>query len=399
MGIRYTANFGFAKMLRKLVVVVACVSVLYFGVACTKKTFIDPEPIPGLTLLWYMYGLTYGTDGQEYIEKYVNGQVQIVPSGSFPSESNVVRRLANAAQPTISPTGQTVGLTKVTPGSGTVTQTVYAPDGFTNSILVISVPGLTQTAKIAFPAQVNDVVLSPDQSTLYAAVFPASQGGAGSIAVISTSTNSITRTIPLPAGTYPQWEAISPDGATLYIADNRAEYGGASSNYFLAIDTASGAVKASLTVTPAFNSPLGRPVVAPDGLSIYQADIQGFEVIDATTLQSNYPVSVSINNKSHSVFSPDGSFLFAPGYSSIYVIDAATRRLAETIKLPGGNSSLLGDLAVLDGSTLLATDLTGANGSGAMYQIDAKAGTIVATIQPPAGAPKQSSAMQLVVLP
>lgn len=355
---------------------------------------------PNVTVFWGNYGGTFGTLVTDYVEETRAGEEAF----SQPAEDSAAPHTGRAlsASPgglTASPSGQSAASSILDPATGAVTQTLYIPDFFSGGILVVSAPAVTQIGLILPSNQPDDVVLSPDQSTLYAAITPAAGNGTGSIAVISTAANSITRTIALPVNTYPQFLAVSPDGATLYIADNHGNFAGSGSNYMLAVDLASGTVKARITVSPGFTEgALGRPVVSPDGLSIYQADSAGLEVIDATTLQPNYAIPLLMNNQSHAVFTPDGRFLYAPGYHSISVIDAATSQVAATINLPAGSSSLLGDLAVTpDGTALLAADLTASSGQGALYQIDPETSSIVATIPPPANAPLEPVLMQVVV--
>jgi hypothetical protein len=352
-----------------------------------------PEEVLGISLvLSFFYGATYGTQGEKLTVQTVDG-----------SDVDMVR--GNPVQTSMSPTGQGAATSSGSPGSSpgffparparglltsaatTIVRTVYQPDAFTKSILIIDGNTLLQTGKITPANTPWDVVLSPDHSTLYAALFPPSGSTAGSIAVISTASQTITRTISLP-GAYPQWLAISPDGATLWAADNVGTYTstGVPTNYVLAIDTATGTVKASLNVQAFNEGAIGRPVASPDGLTVYVPTLPGFQTIDTTTLQTTNLVNASVNAQHspppHSVFSPDGRYLYAPSAASVSIVDAGTGKQTGEISLPS-SSAVISDLIMINAATLLAADQV----SGNLYQINLATGLIGTTIPPPAGSP------------
>jgi DNA-binding beta-propeller fold protein YncE len=301
---------------------------------------------------WF-FGLTHGTYGE--VKQYVilNGQETMVPA-------------AAAQPPTINASGQGASTSSASGQSGaelahlvtraattsapaTITRTIYMPDAFTSSILILNGTTLAKMGQITPATLPYDVVASPDGSTLYAALSPPKGSTSGSIAVISTASQTITSTIPLPANSYPQWEAISPDGTMLYVAGNQADYTGNGQNYLRVIDLASGAVKASLGSAPVFNSAIARPIVSPDGLSIYQPTVSGLWVY------------------------------------------AATGKVAGSIALPG-TSPDLADLAISqDGSVLVAAD----GDSGNLYQINTATNSIVATFPPPSGETANTGTLQL----
>jgi YVTN family beta-propeller protein len=353
-----------------------------------------------LTVAFY-FGLTYGT----IVDEYPNGNKftgpVLKPAGSAPPPG----------QPTISPTGQGASTSSSSTGSSgssnarelrplagaaaTIVRTLYMPDGFTKSILVIDGNTTLQTGKITPAGEPGDVVLSPDNSTLYAAVFPPQGSTTGSIAVISTASQTITRTISLP-GAYPQWLAISPDGATLWVTNSVATYSSAGgTNSVLAIDIASGTVKATLQ-PPVFNG--GRPVISPDGLTVYVPVNSGFQTIDTTTLQADYLIYVPLALVSapppHAVFSPDGRYLYAANYSSVSIINAATGQQAGSISLPNSAAYITDLLIIGGGSGLLVADAN----SGNLYNINLATNTVFATTPPPSGVTPGKGSIQLLQL-
>jgi hypothetical protein len=351
-----------------------------------------PAGVQGtLYVLSYLYGASFGTHGQKYTIELQDGtEVEMVPGDQVQGS---VSPTGQGATTSSASSGSSAGFSPARPRRGlldpaaTIVRTVYQPDAFTKSILIIDGNTLLQTSKITPANTPWDVVLSPDHSLLYAALFPTSGNTIGSIAVISTASQTITSTISLP-GAYPQWLAISPDGATLWVADNVGTFTstGVPTNYVLAIDTATGAVKANLNVQAFDEGPVGRPVVSPDGFTVYVPVPSGFQAIDPTTLQTTNLVNASVNAQHspqpHSVFSPDGRYLYAPSNSSVSIVDAGTGKQTGEISLPS-NSAVISDLIMINAATLLAADQV----SGNLYQINLATSLIGTTIPPPAGSP------------
>ncbi|MDO4574645.1 MAG: hypothetical protein Q4D98_05465 [Planctomycetia bacterium] len=111
-----------------------------------------------------------------------------------------------------------------------------------------------------------DMVLSPDGSRAYVALFDASE-----IRVLETEQDSTLATIPLPAG--PTGMALSPDGKTLYVTCDPAEASLLKTrpaptvkNPVLAmVETTTGSVRETVEIGEGARSPVG----SPDGKYLY----------------------------------------------------------------------------------------------------------------------------------
>jgi DNA-binding beta-propeller fold protein YncE len=241
-----------------------------------------------------------------------------------------------------------------------------------------------------------DLVSAPGQTTVYAVIYP-SMGAPPAVAVIDATQWAITATIPLPAGTYPQFAAISPDGSTLYVDNQQFEFSGLANpvTSILVIDTASRTVRSTITVPSSVNATLFadyvRLEVSPDGTLLYAEGTNAVEVIDTLTL---LPVSVIgfnpgifIQSHAHIVFSPDGTAVYivtaGPKGPSITVINTITSQITNNFPV-GTASTYLSDLS-LNNSILLAYDAS----TGSVYPINATTGQVGTPIPEPAGfAPK-----------
>ncbi|HUB77682.1 MAG TPA: hypothetical protein VMB03_02745 [Bryobacteraceae bacterium] len=354
------------------------------------------DVLPSVAVIGRIYlGLSRGTQGEWYLSTWHDGNYDLIPfSGGTQGNARNLRPAstsgATTAFPSVSPTGQGVYIhaaEQATVGTPSVAGTIYMPDSFTNSVLVVDATTFQQTGKIPLAGEPFDVVISPDRSTLYAATFPPAGGTAAAITIISTAAQTITGTIPLP-GSYPQWLAISPDGSTLYCADNQTEYATASGspvNQLLAIDLTSKTVKQAIHASAFAQSYIGRPVASPDGSTVYAPALNDLVAIDTASLQpaSDIFVSLYIGSQpvAHTPITPDGRYLYVPTFSGVQAVDTATGKSIASITLPG-SSPLVQDVAVANnGGAIIAVDGV----SGNIYQIDPITNTVAATLSPAAG--------------
>lgn len=208
----------------------------------------------------------------------------------------------------------------------------------------------------------NNVAVSPDGSTVYAA-----NGAASGIAVIDAATNTVTGTITTPAA--PTSVVVSPDGSRLYATIG-------SLNSVLVVDTATASTVTTVTVG---NQPIGI-AISPDGSRVYAANVNSpgsVSVINATTntLISSIPVSSPRNL----IVSPNGSRVYVGQYSAtnfnVAVIDTATNTVATTITGAASADTVVGFAFSPDGSRLYG--VTRGNG---IRVIDTTSATVVGAI-------------------
>lgn len=367
------------------------------------------NPAADMIIARMYFGLSRGTQGEWFVSTWVDGEYVLIPA-SPPAQGNVrTRNLRPAttsgtttAFPTVSPTGQGVYIRaagQAAVGTPSLAGTIYMPDGFTNSVLVVNAATFQQIGKIPMGAAPFDVVVSPDRSTLYVATFPPVGGTAAAITIINAATQTITGTIPLP-GSYPQWLAISPAGTTLYCADNQAVYAssGTPVNQLLAIDLIGKTVKQAIHANAFTESSIGRPVASPDGSTVYQPAFNELVAIDTASLQPAFEIFVNLYIGSqpvnHTAITPDGRYLYVPTFSGVQVVDTATAKSIASITLPG-SSPLVQDVAVANnGGAIIAVDGV----SGNLYQINPVTNTIAATLPPAAGITPGVGANMLLVM-
>ena len=165
----------------------------------------------------------------------------------------------------------------------------------------------------------------------------------GGISVISTATNTVTATLPLP--TDPRNIAFSPSGATAYVTTGRGLY---------VISTASHRV---ITVIGGLGDPEGV-TVSPDGKTVYVTNtVQN--VVDVINAGFNWVTrKIPVGQLPWQlVLSSDGSTLYvADGDSNaISVISTASDTVTSTISDSGDPVSLA---LTPDGSELWVGGLT-----------------------------------------
>ncbi|MDR2429604.1 MAG: hypothetical protein LBD14_01670 [Puniceicoccales bacterium] len=202
------------------------------------------------------------------------------------------------------------------------------------------------TERIPLPQDPNDILLSPDGTTLYAAC-----GGArGTVEIISLPSKKTQSTIPV--GHTPQSLALGPGGKHLYVA-NRF------SNTLSVIDLAQG--KVTLTL-PAIREP--RTLLATQ---------------DGKTLA----IANFLPNQ------PSNGLEIA---AKITLVDIPTHTIRTHVTLPNGSQSVLGLIEAPDGKSLYTVHIVSQYGlpltqldrgwanTNALSIIDHAKGTVLATV-------------------
>ncbi len=187
--------------------------------------------------------------------------------------------------------------------------------------LVISPVG-AQAITVPIGVSPRDVAITPDGEYAYVTTMSAN-GGPGSLAVISTTTKTVTATVTVGVG--PNHVAISPNGAYVYVTNS---FGGSIS----VINTATNSVTATVHLT---GEPAGVSVTPDDEFVYVTTGAGSVSVINATsnTVTATiavgfYPLGVAIT--------PDGAYAYVANYidGTISVISTATNTVTSTITLP-----------------------------------------------------------------
>jgi YVTN family beta-propeller protein len=200
------------------------------------------------------------------------------------------------------------------------TQVLHYP----SSAAKISGPSNTLSATIALGAGVfpQAVVVSPNSQTIYVA---SSISGSSLISVVDSQTNTVTTTIPLAGGLNDL--AISPDGSTLYALS----LGNPAAVYVIAT--------ASNTVTSTVNVEGIYLAISPNGDYVYVTNGKpGISIIDTATNQVEVNAIKPRGVSQYIALNPDGKTAYVGIIDAVVVIDLATKKVKATIRLTPTNA-------------------------------------------------------------
>jgi YVTN family beta-propeller protein len=228
--------------------------------------------------------------------------------------------------------------------------------GGTVSVISTSTNKVTKTIQVGSSPQ--GLAVSPDGTKVYVA-----NSGSGTVSVINTSSDALVDTNPatwwavdsITVGSSPTGLAVSPDGTRLYVANK-------GSGTVSVVNTANYTVAKTITVG---SQPSGV-AVSSDNKSVYVANTgtNNVTVIDATNAAGNtYTVikttALGTGSSPSSVkFSPDGSLAYvAGGNDTISVLDTKTGALIRTFAMDPTAEAGAHVLTVSpDGNTIYVTD-------------------------------------------
>jgi YVTN family beta-propeller protein len=194
----------------------------------------------------------------------------------------------------------------------------------------------------------TNLAVSPDGSQVWVADTGPQTGepSLGDISVISTATDTVTATIPVP-WTDPHAIAFSPAGTTAYVTTSAG---------VIAFNTATRRVSALI---PGLGDPEGV-TVAPNG-TVYVTNTRQnvVDVISAKTNRVTRTIAVG-QLPWQMALSPDASTLYvADGDSDgVSVVSTATDKVTNTISVPGDPAAVA---VTPDGSRLWVGGLTSGN--------------------------------------
>jgi YVTN family beta-propeller protein len=209
----------------------------------------------------------------------------------------------------------------------------------------------------------DDLAVSPDGSQLWVA-DTGPQTGPGSptdIEVISTATDKVTATLPLPSA--PAQVVFSPSGGTVYVTTAAGLW---------IFNTATDRLA---DVIPGLGDPHGI-AVSPDGGTVYVTNTTDnvVEVIDAATARvtgtipvGQLPWQLAVSHDGGTVYVAD------PDSNQVSVISTKTDTVTNTIPLAGGPDTLA---LTPDGSQLWICGIT----SGILTVVDTSNDSVVGSL-------------------
>ena len=222
----------------------------------------------------------------------------------------------------------------------------------------------------------DGIVFAPDGKTAYVIDEAAMVGSQYTMFVVSTSTNTITRTITAPSLTAPVAEAINPAGTDVYVLNDN------------------GTVTVVSTVTDAVTAVIGTPnpseyfpypghqeiVISPDGKTAYVAQYS-LGVVSVLNLTANTVTrTISVSDPEALALTPNGAELyvsigFAANSPTVEVISTATNTVTGSVNglQPDGLYESI-DVSP-NGSTLYIVD-----GEGYLYVASTASNTVTKTI-------------------
>lgn len=223
-----------------------------------------------------------------------------------------------------------------------------------NSDTILSyIPGIDTTEGVA---------VTPDGSQVFGA-----ETGQYDVVAYNTATAKSTS---IEVGAYPQDVAVSPDGSTVYATVTAGGIGPGGSNVVAVISTSTD------TVTDDIKVGVGprQVVFSPDGKYAYVTTERDVVVVDTATSSVVRRISDVVSPQGIAV-SPDGGMLYvtSPATDSLLVIDAATGRVTGSIKV---GAEPYGVALAPDGSQAYVADMN----ADAVSVVDTSTGRVTATI-------------------
>ena len=218
----------------------------------------------------------------------------------------------------------------------------------------------------------DDMLFSPDGSRLYLA----HDGAPQTMSIIDTASRTVIGSVSISSDTTDM--VISADGSTIYVTDGY-------NNKVQVIDTGTRAVVGSITLgAPTYSSTPGGIALSPDGRWAYVTNtIDGtVSVIDINTRTVvGVPIVVGVPRYLADTLywptgiaaSPNGSRIYVAKGDDVVVIDAATRTVLGSVRVPawgsdGSNRASQGiavdsngDILVYGGSGIVSVSLGAAN--------------------------------------
>ena len=239
-----------------------------------------------------------------------------------------------------------------------VTANAYVANSANGTVSVINTATNTVTKTLTVGANPYAVTLTPNGAFAYI-----TNGNSGSVSIINTSSNTVTGTIGV--GTNPYGIATSPDGTKVYVTNN-------GSNTVSVINTATNTVIATVAV----GTHPRRINITPDGTRLYVSNNVSNTVSVINTADNTVVATVAVGISPLSIaVSLDGSKVYVASSStaSVGVINTATNTVVSTI---GVGNTPFGVSLSPDGTKLFVVN----SGSNTVSIISTATNTVTATV-------------------
>ena len=236
------------------------------------------------------------------------------------------------------------------------------------------------------------MAITPDGTRIVTPV-PVLQGSVATapyVGVLNVQQMNIADRIALPTHATPHWIAITPDGKYAYVTDDGYDLTPNAASVYV-IDLTTNTIAKTITL-PA-NWHLGHLVMDPEGSTLYavqDSPSNGIVMIDTLTNTVAAQISFAVSPDSYLAITPTGTRLYAAGIQAsngvgtyvVTVIDTATASIIDNIALPNASMPHIGRMVVtLDGESLFVNE----DNSGTLYGFSTKTDQLMGTI--PTGIP------------
>ena len=213
---------------------------------------------------------------------------------------------------------------------------LYVTNFGSNSVSVVDLNASRVIAEIPVGLGPTGMAVTPDLEHIYVANYYS-----GGVSVISTASNSVERTIPIPSSygrSAPFGMAITPDGSQLFVSNP-------SDGTIRVISTLTNTVTA--TITAAYDWALRYIALSPDGQYLYALGYGDGKI--SVIRVFNFSLVTTIRNlpaARHVAITPDGSRLYVTSdkFNRLYVINATNYSLIYTFQFPTGSGTITVDI-------------------------------------------------------
>ncbi len=254
------------------------------------------------------------------------------PTAPGPATASAAASTAAAALPTVAgtiPVGHTPSYIQVAPNG----KFAYAANPGANAITVLSTATNKVSKTIPIPqGPPQSVSFSPDSKTAYVSVYT-TNGAVHLIAFVDAATGTVTGTVPAD-NVSPGPSTTSPDGRFLYVPNHNTALTGAHENVVDVIDTASRKLIDHIAV------PANPHWVAysRDG-RIYTTDHMSAEVTVVNAATNSIITEIRVGETPHSeALSPNGRRLAVTSFdgNAVFLINTATDQMI--MQIPVGRN-------------------------------------------------------------